>query len=231
MNCTLSPAASLNIHIKSAAICFVIILLFCPGCIYKGNISYNINELDNDTSKLPIRAYLVFDNTIDNSIYSTRNVVLWHGVDIETKPGLRAMIYSAFRSTFNTLFTDNCINPALISNYDVIIIPRIEFNSGALTLSATLKEAVTDKIINTYTTTEKIYHNVQLSTSSDTLYAISMIPPIAVLTSPFIVMNTTEDVGKQAKSDLEGSIRRALNRITTDIRTDELLLSRIGKNN
>lgn len=217
---------------KSRAIYVIVAFLCCSSCIYKGNLKENFFAASNGTGKLPLKAYLLFDNTIENSVYRARNIYGWHGVDIETKPGLRAAMEAAFQSTFDTVYTSNHIDTTLINNFDVIIIPTIELADRVITISATLKKVASDNVINIYRSSTKIYHWVQTSTSQEAFGEIvAEIPFVNAIAAPFVVAGYTQIVGAQSEKDLEAALCRSLWAITDDIGKDRLLLERFGKLN
>lgn len=208
------------------AIGLVLLSIFCSGCIYKGNLKENFYASNNTSDKLPLRAYLIFNSALEESAYHAENIFYSHGVDIATKPGLKAAMNAAFGSTFETLYTATRIDSKLINEYDVIIIPRIELIDKVITVSATLKEAANDSVINTYRSSGNIYNTVP--TSAHTLAILNIIPGSG-LTTPIIAPIITNIIGEQAQTDLENILRYSLGTITDDMRNDRSIVARFKK--
>lgn len=210
------------------AIVLVSLSILCSGCMYKGNLKEDFYAANNTSDKLPLKAYLVFDRTLEDSAYHAENIFFAHGVDIATKPGLRAAMNSAFGATFDSLYTASRIDSKIINDYDVIIIPRIELLNKVITVSATLKEAANDNMINTYKSSGNIYNTVP--TSAHTLAILNAIPGSG-LTTPIIAPIITNIIGEQAQSDLENILRHSLGTITDDIRNDRSIVTGFKKVN
>lgn len=197
---------------KLARLYVMIGLLLVSGCAYRGNLKENFYIANNISNKLPVRAYLVYDRAIEDLSYQFENIY------IDTKPGLRLAIDNAFRSTFEVLHTSSNIDLNIITEYDVVIVPRVEFLNQVVAVSVTLKSTRDNKIINVYKSSSGIYH--QTPASVHVLRIINIIP-FAGLTTPIIAPMAAEIIGESAEKDLEGVLRSCLNTINDDIRNDQ----------
>lgn len=214
---------------KSVLICLVIVFSFCcSACMYNGNLEKGFYIHEKNSSRLPLKAYLVFDNTIENYIYQAQNIYFKHGVRIEVNPGLKTSMISAFQSTFDTLYVAEKINPESISNYDVLIFPRIERVGRVVTISIIMKEAANGKIINTYRRSENIFHKIPISVHI--LSSLNIIP-FSGLTTPIFAPINTEIIGAQAEKEVADNFKKSLTAITDDIKNDQLLTAHAGFKN
>jgi len=203
----------------------MVILFCCSGCMYHGNLKEDQFPPSNGDNKLPIKAFMVFDKSIEESAFHANNVHWGHGVVIATKPGLKAAIRSSFESTFQELRISDKINLQDLSNYDVIIIPRIQMIGPVIDVSVTLKDAKTDDILQTYKSSGNFYVTVPTSVH---IIGIINVVPFCFLTSPIITPLITDIIGRQAETDMANILHHLLNTIADDIKNDRKLVNRFN---
>lgn len=211
---------------KFYAIVLAVILLCCSGCMYHGNLKENFYPQNSSSDKLPIKAILIFDKTLEGFTYHAENIFFAHGVNIATMPGLKAAMNSAFGATFDELHIADRIDLQRVNDYDIVVIPRIQIIGNVITVSVMLKEARTDNLIRKYSSSGNVYTTVP--TSVHTLGIINIIP-FAGLATPIVTPLITEIIGGQAEKDLASVLRYSLGTITDDIKSDRNLVSRFKR--
>jgi hypothetical protein len=203
----------------------IVILFCCSGCMYHGNLQESHFPPSMRDNKLPIKAFMVFDRTLEEMEFHANNVHFAHGVVIAYNPGLKTAMRSSFEATFQELRFSDKIDLQEIVNYDVIIIPRIQIIGPAIDISVTLKDAKTDDILQVYKSSGNYY--VTVPTSVHILGIINVVP-FCFLTSPIIIPLQTDIIGKQAETDLASILHHLLGTITDDIKNDRKLLNRFN---
>ena len=209
--------------VRLFTITLVSILLLCSGCMYNGKLNQDFFQANGNANKLPLKAYVVFDRTLDDSSYLEDDIFFGHGVNIKTKPGLKTAINSALVSTFDTVYTGEKIEFVIVNSYDIVVIPRVEFLDKIMIISVAVKEAVSGKPIETYKRSGNI--RITAPAFAQVLATLNIIPG-SLLTTPIIAPIITEIIGAQAQKDLESVLSSSLLAITDDIRNDRSLMMR-----
>lgn len=202
----------------------IVILFCCSGCMYHGNLNENHFPPSASSNKLPIKAFMVFDKSLDESAFIANNVHWGHGVTISYKPGLKSEMSSSFGSTFQELRISDRIDFQDIVNYDVILIPRIQIIGPVIDVSVTFKDAKTDDILQTYKSSGNFY--VTVPTSVHIIGIINLC--FGFLTSPILTPLQTDIIGKQAETDLANILHHQISTITDDIKNDRKLVNRFN---
>jgi hypothetical protein len=195
--------------------------------MYHGNLKEAQFPSNVGDNKLPIRAFVVFDKTLEESFFRFDNV-FWHwghGVVIQAKLGLKAAIRSSFEAIFQEVSIADKINLQHLANYDVIIIPRIEMVGHVIEVSAIVKSALTEDVLQTYRRRGNM--NLTVPTSVHIIGFINVIP-FSFLTTPIATPLITEIIGKQAEKDLANTLRYLLASINDDIMNDRQLLMKLN---
>lgn len=200
----------------------MVMLFCCSGCMYHGNLQESHFPPSISDNTLPIKAFMVFDKSLEESAFVANNVHWGHGVTILYKPGLKSEMSASFESAFQELRISDRIDSQKITNYDIILIPRIQIIGPAIDVSVTIKDAKTDDIFQTYKSSGNFY--VTVPTSVHIIGVVNVC--LGFLATPIISPLTTDIIGKQAETDLANTLHHLIGTITDDVKNDRKLLSR-----
>jgi len=205
--------------IRGISIILTAFLFF--GCAYHGNLKNDFKPITNQTSKLPLKACLVFDNSMEQFNYRSE-MFGGHSVDISGQPGLKLSMVNTFNPMFEELYVISNVYDEKIGNTDVVMFPTLESkdNGTVLYMSLLIKKTETDEILHKYESTSDT--NWQEPALSSILGIINICS--AFLLSPIIIPSQTHLIGNTATKTLEKGISTDLDRISNDMKNDRSLV-------
>lgn len=198
---------------------FLTFLMF-TACTYSGNIKDDFFKPALNQNKLPIKAYFVWDPSLDSQMYTVKNMMIGHHAEIGSSPGLKFAFTNALGSVFENLRVADRIDDTELKKNDILVLPKYEIRSDVVYIQLTVKDANTADLLDKYEASGNIPFNYPASAH---VLAVLNVIPCALLCTPIIHPLITYIIGEQLQSDFESIISETLNSIVRDIRNDRKL--------
>jgi hypothetical protein len=199
---------------------FLTALLLTCGCSYHGALKTSFYKPSAVTAKIPIKANLVYGTHLEGSEF-TSGVYIGHTVNIKTHPALQQVLTETCQSLFDSVEVTGAASANNSNHADIIIIPNLEMLGRNIKLNVIVKNANTHETIQKYEAVELV--RLPIPVSVHCLGALNIM--CCGLLIPVYPINA-QLLGVEAKDNLETRLLSCLNRITQDIRNDEVLLTK-----
>jgi hypothetical protein len=199
--------------------CAALLAVAVIGCAYHGTLKPGFYSPPHATGKLPLRAALVFGDSLETLEYS-ENFAWSHSAHIKLHPALQQALTDAAASLFNHVEVVRTAPQG--SNADIVLLPTVEVRQDVLYMKLAARAPESGNTLAEY----EASGNVRTGTppSVTTLAVLNTI--FCGLLTPVTTPLATHLLGAAAEETLERRLASNVRQITEEIGNDRTLVAR-----
>src|ERR1700733_8013272 len=197
--------------------------LLMNGCAYNGTLKSGFYSPPATGNKIPLKANLVCGEFFQSTVIDSGHIYGDYSVHLTTNPALQESITKSCQALFYKVYVSTSADPNNKLGADIVVLPTIEFKEHTLTLTLTIKNAVSGETIQQYSASNNLQSHAPGGVSAlDTLdiFACGGLAPV-------IIPANTSMIGHRAEDDLDKCLSFCLGQIVENISNDTALVSKV----